>query len=96
MAAVVAQQYGRAHACRAKLLKLMFRTPPGAGLFSSLLYPLTSASLIQVAHRGAILLIIRKGFLAEQTSLGCQAVANKKRCLLLNNLIIYGASLGVK
>ena len=41
----------------AKLLRLWVQIPPGAGLFSSLLYPISSASLIQVPHGGATLLI---------------------------------------
>ena len=35
---------GRAHACRAKLLRSWVRIPPGAGLFSTRLYPISSAS----------------------------------------------------
>ena len=48
---------GRAHACRAKLLRSWVRIPPGAGLFSSLLYPISSVPLIQIPHIGATLLI---------------------------------------
>ena len=57
---------GEALACGAKLLRLWARILPGAGLFS-FLYPISSASLIQVPHRDATLLIfIKKICLAKQ------------------------------
>ena len=46
----------RAHACGEKLLMSWVRTLLGTWLFSSHLYHISSASLIQVPYRGATLL----------------------------------------
>ena len=48
---------GRALACWAKLLRSWVQIQLGTGLFSSLLSPISSASLIQAPHGGATLLI---------------------------------------
>ena len=55
----------RAHTCRVKLLRSWVWIPAGDGLFSFLLYPISSVSLIQAPHVGATLLITLKNMLSQ-------------------------------
>ena len=56
---------GRALACWAKLLRSWVQIQLGTGHFSSLLSPISSASLIQVPHWGATLLIFLLNILSH-------------------------------